>query len=350
MLMFFVYFILAGIILVSFWTISHNICWKEAGVQLVLQTVLILVLSFFIKDAHLSDTELLNGRVTSKQSERVSCQHSYSCNCRNVCTGTGPSRTCSRVCDTCYEHPYDIAWRVYDNVGRRTTISRVDRRGLREPPRWTEVQIGDPVSHLNRYTNYIKADPDSLFRITNANLDLDSFPNYPQRIYDYYKVDRLVTDLELDRNMWNKKISEINADIGPAVQANLIVVIKNKPSISYATELQRAWEGGKKNDIILVIGSDGNKVRWSEIIGLAYPDFKVVLRNRVNDYRKIDIGLLDVVKETILENFKRRPMSDFEYLKESYKPTLYEWLFGAFISSLLAIGLGFVFHKNNFFK
>lgn len=81
------------------------------------------------------DTELINGEVVSKDSQHVSCSHSYDCNCRMVrvpqtCSGTGKNRTCTgggteRKCDTCYEHSFDVDWNVRSNIGS-FGISRVD--------------------------------------------------------------------------------------------------------------------------------------------------------------------------------------------------------------------------------
>ena len=346
--MFTVYFLIAGLVLLLFWIFSEEVCTKEALLQLTAQSVLIMLMCFLIKNAHLSDKEIINGKITSKDSAKVTCRHTYSCNCSTICTGSGNSRSCSRVCQTCREHFYDVDWFADDSTNNRTYISKVDRRGLKEPPRWSRIYIGEPVSHLSSYQNYIKADPDSLFKHESSNLDPNIFPAYPNKVYDYYVVDRLVSYKEIGSKEWNKLLRELNADIGPTVKANFILVVTDKPS-NWSKSLQRFWEGGKKNDIILVVGSVGESISWSDVIGLSYPDFKVKLRNRVNEYGKLDKNLLPVIRETILRDFKRRPMSEFEYLKESYKPTLGEWLLGAFISLILSIGLGIFFHMNEFF-
>ena len=347
--MFLIYFLIAGVILLTFWLVSSDICWKEALTQFGIQTLLIFIMCLAIKNAHLSDHEILNGRVVSKDNERVSCRHSYQCHCYTSCSGSGKNRSCRRVCRTCYEHSYDKVWFADDSIGKRTYIDTVNRQGTREPPRWTRIYIGEPVSHRHRYENYLKADPDSLFKYEAGKLDSKKFPSYPDKIYDYYYLDRVISDLTIDSKSWNRGLSEINADIGPAVQANVVLVITDKTT-DHAKALQRVWEGAKKNDIVVVLGSDGSKIKWVEIIGLSYPDFKVVLRNAINDYKKLDLGLLEIIKTTTLKNFKRRPISEFQYLKESYKPTFGEWIAGAIISIILSLGLGVFFHKNEVYN
>lgn len=348
-MMFLIYFLIAGVILLAFWLISSDICWKEALTQLGIQTLLIFIMCLCIKNSHLSDHEILNGRVTSKNSERISCRHSYQCHCYTSCSGSGKSRSCHRRCSTCYEHSYDKAWFADDNIGKRTYIDTVNRQGTIEPPRWTRIYTGEPVSHRHGYENYLKADPDSLFKYEAGEIDISKFPKYPDKIYDYYYLDRVITDLKIKESEWNRALSEINADIGPAVGANLVLILTDKPNL-HAKALQRVWEGAKKNDIVVVIGSDGQNINWVDVIGLSYPDFKVRMKNSIKDYAKLDIGVLDEIRSTTLANFKRRPISDFEYLKESYKPTLGEWIFGAIISIILSVGMGIFFQKNEVYN
>ena len=340
MLLFIINFLVAGIILLGFWIVSKDICWREALTQFGAQTILILVVCLMIKNAHLSDYEIISGRIVSKDNAHVSCRHSYQCHCRTVCSGSGKSRSCHRVCQTCYEHSYDVDWFADTNINRRIYINKVDRQGLMKPDRWENIQINEPASFTHSYQNYIKADPDSLFQHHMEEDEIKKYPSYPGKVYDYYRINRGV-GFSLE-----KEIAEINADIGPSVGASLIIV-KAEANRSYAKLLQRAWSGAKKNDIVLVLGIEGsNTIVWAEVVGISYPDFKVKLRNVVNDYGTLDQELLSRVKSSILKDFKRRPMSEFEYLKESYKPTVGEWAFSLIVSLMLSVGLGIFFHKN----
>jgi hypothetical protein len=344
MLLFTINFLLAGVILLVFWIVSKDICWREALTQLGTQTLLILAVCLMIKNSSLSDYEIISGRIVSKDNARVSCRHSYQCRCTRVCSGSGKSRTCYRVCQTCYEHSYDVDWFADTNIGRRVYINKVDRQGVLEPDRWTKVKIGEPASFTHSYQNYIKADPDSLFQHHMDEKDIKKYPAYPDKVYDYYRINRGVGKFNLE-----KEISEINADIGPAVGGSLVIVTTEEPN-PYPKLIQRAWMGAKKNDIVLVLRvDDSGFIKGSEVVGIAYPDFKVRLRNVVNDHGRLDQELLDSVKQAILKDYKRRPMSEFEYLKESYKPTVGEWIFSLIVSLVTSIGLGIFFHKNEVF-
>ena len=103
----------------------------------------------------ITDQEIYNGEVTGKEKTRVSCEHSYSCNCRESCSGSGSTRSCSTTCDTCYEHSYDVDWRVKTSV-HEFNIQRINRQGTQEPPRWTKVTVGQPTAFVYKFTNYIR--------------------------------------------------------------------------------------------------------------------------------------------------------------------------------------------------
>ena len=69
-----------------------------------------------------ADMLTINGAVTKKFKDTVSCSHSYSCNCRTVMSSDG--KTSSTQCDTCYEHSEDYDWVVVSNIGK-TYIGRI---------------------------------------------------------------------------------------------------------------------------------------------------------------------------------------------------------------------------------
>src|SRR5690349_13112667 len=84
--------------------LSKSICAKELMIMVLCQVVVAGVSAGICYSSNTSDVEVINGFVTSKQQQRVSCSHSYSCRCHRVCSGSGKNRTCRQKCDTCYEH------------------------------------------------------------------------------------------------------------------------------------------------------------------------------------------------------------------------------------------------------
>lgn len=342
------YLIPSMVILLFAWWISKEITIKEVLVQLLAQMALIGLMTFMIFHSNNLDTEVWNGVISSKERKVVSCSHSYSCRCRPVCTGSGKTGSCSTKCDTCYKHSYDVSWYAFNNIGESFTISRVNSQGTIEPPRWSSIRKGDPTSTTHSYQNYIKGNPSSLFRDQGLKSQFKGqLPTYPEKIYDYYKLNRLVSlGVSVDKDLWNNKISEINGRLGKEKQVNFVVVLtKNKPTI-YANALGQHWLGGKKNDVILLIDvNDSLEINWAEVISLTYPDFKVNLRNDINIVKTLSIDVLDIAETRIKNSFKRRPMSDFEYLNAAVMPSTNQWIFGLLFSIILSLGLSYLFHK-----
>src|SRR5580698_7591447 len=172
---------------------SKRITGKELAVQLFAALLIAGVSALVVSCQATRDTETWNGRVVSKRSEHVSCEHSYDCNpypCH--CDKKGNCSTCYH---TCYEHSYDVDWEVFSSNGEEFEIARVDRQGTREPGRWTRVEMGEPTSKVHDYENYIKASPDSMFRrqgLTGRYVEMKVLPEYPQDIYDYYRINRVL--------------------------------------------------------------------------------------------------------------------------------------------------------------
>lgn len=264
------------------------------------------------------DTELLNGTVISKDKEQVSCEHSYNCNC----TTSNNTTTCS----ICWEHFHDYNWNVRSNVGS-ILIDRENRQGTIEPSRFKTVRIGEPFALEHDFVNYIKANPSSLFNNTENQTLIEKFkkklPEYPGRVYDYYRADHAINvGVSLspeELKLWNKEISDTLKTLGPKKQANMIVVLTSETDPMFAQSLNAYWLGGKKNDIITVIGTTQYpKIEWVTVLSWSDSEIlKVKLRDALLDTGEANpTETVSLISTHILTHFVRKPMKDFEYLKE----------------------------------
>jgi hypothetical protein len=329
--------------------------WKEAGCILLANIVIAGSSAGIVSCSAKHDVEILNGRVTSKTRDVVSCRHSYSCNCRQECSGSGKNRSCSQVCDTCYEHSFDVDWDVASTVGG-FSIDTIDRQGLREPPRWTSTRVGEPVSVTHSYENYVKASPGTLFRHQGLTEKYaTTLPNNPQNIYDYWHLNRLVTvGISVDDPRgWNAALEELNAELGAPKQANIIVVlVKDQPQDWYYA-LEQKWIGGKKNDVVLVVGVDGDlKPQWATVMCWTTNEiFKVKLRDDVmNDPVLTKDAVIADLKTNVSQYFVRKPMADFQYLESEMTPSTTAWVVTLIIALIVSIGLTVFFELEDPFE
>ena len=275
-----------------------------------------------------------------------------------TCSGTGKNRTCTgggteRKCDTCYEHSFDVDWTVRSNIGS-FGISRVDRQGLIPPPRWLQVNNGDPVAKTHYFTNYVKAVPESLFHAhqeLNGKFDT-MIPEYPTNVYDLYRIDRAISvGVPVpDIKEWNQDISLLLRKLGPQRQANVIVVFVNTPDQSYLHALEGKWIGGKKNDIIVLIGTTSYpKIDWVAVS--SWTDkalFKVQLRDDIFALGNIDRpAIIKSIETNTMKTFERKQMKDFEYLAYSIEPPVWVLTLAIILGMLASLGCSYAFYRNN---
>lgn len=343
-----VFFALAAIPILLPWILRakwpHDISWLEMGASMLLSAVIVGGIYFGGLYSQTYDEEVWSGQVTAKEKDRVGCRHSYSCNCTTDSKG-------SMSCDTCYEHSHDFDWNVHTNIDETITIRTIDRQGLQEPPRWTQVQLGDPVSKTESFTNYIKAAPDSLFHKHDVKGFDHLIPTYPLEIYDYYKINRVLSAgvPVPDTASWNVSLSLLERRLGPQKQANVVILFVNTADRNYMQALESKWLGGKKNDIVVVIGSTAYpKIDWADVMSWTdKADFKVMLRDELQKQGTVDrVAMLTAIDSLTMSHFKRKDMKDFEYLKYQIEPPI--WVLTlAFIFGMIASLLSSLYFYRN---
>lgn len=328
----------------------HNkICWKELGINALVVVLFVTICYMAGAYSQAWDNEIWNGEVTTKKSVRVSCEHSYSCRCRTVSCGKDCTTT---HCDTCYEHFYDINWNLYTSIGETITINRINRQGTQEPPRFTKATTGDPVAIKKSYLNYIKAAPDSLFNFDKILDGTYPVPTYPLGIYDYHYVNRVIpvgVDIP-DIDKWNYGLAKILNKLGPSREANIILIFtKHDPKFYFA--LRNKWLGGKKNDVVVVIGtSQYPKIDWVEVMSWTNNElYKIQLRDDLLSLGSIDFKILDTINTHTIKDFKRRDMTEFDYLKDEIEPPTWLLILTFILGTGISLGLAWFFHRNNTF-
>lgn len=335
----------------NIWKTTIN--WQEMGLNML--AVIIVGVGLFLAAgfSQTYDTEIWNGQVTGKDKNWVSCEHSYSCNCTESCSGSGSSKSCTTICQTCYDHNNDWDWDVYTNIGT-FTIDRVDRRGSDMPPRWRVVQKGQPVALEKSYTNYVKAVPESLFNQEGVDYGaLPAVPAYP-RVYDYHHVNRILPVGVNIPNLkeWNEDLAMVLRELGPKKQANVHIIIVNTSDEMYRYKVESEWLGGNKNDVVVMLGvTDYPNIEWADVmtfgLNIGNERFHVILRDALYNIGTLDKGLvIPEIRKQVLDLYDRPQMKDFEYLKDAITPPLWMLILIFMIEMGVSIGLTYYFHRN----
>jgi hypothetical protein len=336
--------------------------WVEVPVQLITTSVVIFVMSalFYSASSDLVDTEIWNSYVTKAEyheawTERVR----YDCNCRDTgCYECGDSKTsrkcgCHRVCDTCYRNDYHAPFYQFDVKGEglrscdKTTYKQFVRVWNNERKTILshsgQISVGDgnmysvsynkvtiPASTEHKFVNYLKAS-----RSIRKNSGIKD--KYKKLIRDYPRISscdygnielyRVINAGTLASSRWITELDEALdielAAIGAKKQVNIIVYLVNTPDQYFVQALRDAWVDGKKNDVIVVIGSTSfPNIDFVSVLAWTKSElFKVTLRDRIYGEKT----LADPIKvSSIIANqvgkpennggFKRVSMEEMEYL------------------------------------
>jgi len=342
----------AVVALIARLAFKATITWLETAAQVVVVSLILTAVWFAGSWSQTHDTEIWNGQVTSKHRDHDSYVRSYSCNCTTDSDG-------NTSCQTCYETHYTVDWYLKSTIGN----IRIDYRDSTwrsvynepDPQDYKDAFAGEPCSAAYGYTNYIKAVPDSLFNMEAAEYaQFDSLiPQYPE-VYGKYHVDHVIT-MGMGSNIairdWNDYLAGKLRTLGPASQANVIIILVNTADQTYRHALETAWLGGKKNDVIVMAGvTNYPQIDWVDTITLGQNAgnslMTVKIRDELTALGSIESGqaVIDVVTAKIAQHFDRKPMADFEYLKDDIQPATWVLVTAFILAFLLSAVLTVVFH------
>lgn len=330
---------------------NKDICGKEMAVHFGAAIIISLVclgLSYTGGMFKVMDTEILNGYVTSKYSQKVSCGHQYQCG--QTCTSDSKgNQTCVPI--YCDEHNYDVDWNVETTVGN-LEIDRVDRQGVDEPPRFSKVSLGEPASVTHSTKNYLLAQEDSLFYVDPKVSEKykDKLPKYPE-VYDYYRFNHVINLTKQNTDSYSVLIQDKLKKMGAEKQVNLIVVVTNESQDFYKA-LMASWSGGKKNDVILVYGLKDDKIVWfnstSFADGMNNKELHAKLRQEALG-EVLSMSVVNTQLNEINKSFNRLPNEEFQYIVDSLEPSTGTLVFFSLLSLIASVLVGLYFKRNQVF-
>jgi hypothetical protein len=318
---------------------------QEAAVALV------VVVGYFIALGNKSsDVEHWNGVVASKDQYTVGCCHPYCCGwCQSCSSDSNGNQTCSTYCcSTCYEHNHDLEWDATSSNDENVFHDGCNPPYSSPPQRWSQIVVGEPTSVEHEFTNYIKGNPDSILRRRGLEQKWGKLlPDYP-RVYDHYRADKFIGG----GAEANKLLAEMNGRLGKKKQVDVIVVATKVGEREFADALREHWLGGKKNDLVVVIGvPNAPTIGWVEVVTWSKSDsMNVAIRDQLQSLPAFDVpAILSVIETNVSASFVRRRWQDFDYLKSTVEPSTTATIILFVVGIALSIGLSILMYKNAIF-
>ena len=318
----------------------------------------VLVVAFLLgRWGALQDTEVWNGHITAKPSGSQHC-----CHCRQVCDtcyrnvtdSEGNSRqesydcNCREVCD----HTRDYWWALDVSTGDRISVDRCEPRQSRVPAAWTNARIGEPAAVEKTYTNYLLADPDSVFDHRDPDADYSDVPT-PPRVHSLYRIDSAINiGTRMPLQTYNTGLMEINDTLGHKKQAHIVVVATTKRDPAWALHMEEAWLHGKKNQVVFVLGApDGDRIEWAHVFSFSNVGaLQIRARGGMPGMSLTDHEtVLDFVFDAVDEDFHRTPMAEYEYLASAAKPPFWLMVLLYILGLGGSLGLSLLMHTQDVF-
>jgi len=326
---------------------NREYIWKEFGIQvgITLIYVSIIYALVFSTTTDLWDTNYYNGKVSSSTyyeewKEEVTYTESYSCG-----TSKNP-RTCTRTKKRIdYHSPY---YRIKTDLGETISISRSDwlktkrEFGAKKVDifRSNQVSWGDGDKFVITPTKLIPTavghSYENIVAVANKNVihtkvpkeivdqlvksgKVREYPSLYKGVYGETLLNRIIdttNGLYEAKNI--EKMHNLASRVGKTKEANPILYITNEDS-SITEAISQYWNKGKKNDVTLVLGvDDSGLIQWSRVICFTNnTDFIVDMEN---DFKGLNIDSNKIItkfEKNINNSFVRKPMKEFEYLKEN---------------------------------
>lgn len=307
---------------------KHEFTFEEMAIQFSITAVILIGLTFAGFSSLTSDEMMVNGVVTEVKPRKENCnmywsdyRDNFCTNYRTrqvrdgqTCTTVNNKRSCTPKYKTQYKSVYPWERRYFINTTLyEYEIDRVDHQGASTPPRFASTKIGDPVTAMVTYTNYIKGAASTLF-----NQKLEDVPEikYPQ-VYDYYHVDRVFyIDLTPPPFIkeWNLDLERINSGFRKS-GANVIINVTSKSQV-WAETLSQSWDAHNINDIVITIGVQDEKIVWVDVRDWSSDKMLgVVTRDLIMMLPRVDKDMINqIIEVTVPKHYKPQKMEDFEYL------------------------------------
>ena len=322
-----------------------NFAWFEIPIQIGASALLLWLLCslFFFYGSDVRDKEIWNGYMTAAEYQEP---YDYD-QAHRHCIGTGKSQTCwtSYTCETTSARYVDynsfdessfISVGLYETYkqmwgNQEHTGSQGNRCAGHQGNIWRTVYKGPvdamaPVSVEREYVNYLKASD----AIRKKSPDAEKFEKF---LLDYptvhggpfgeVDVDRaLVVGFDGDQEVDGERLKQWKAELdvkldralgtlGDEKGVNILVYVVplgQSERKEFFAVLDNHWAGGKRNDVIVVIGAPHfSEIAWVEVMAWTHVEaFKSALMNRVLESNALSNAgeLADVIVSRISREAK----------------------------------------------
>ena len=325
--------LLASGVAYSLWRRQKNpreFLWTELLVQIGVSVLSLYFIAglFFYHGSDLPDEEIWNGYVTRATYQEI--WDSTSCNscsandkdCRSDCRCVTNGEAWEFK--TSNDETIPTTRETYSNfVSQFNNENKIANQGDHcaghRGARWEttydhSVKTVVPTASFHSYVNYFKAS--QAFRskkkrgVKGYEKYLLPYPQVYGGAFGPIEVDRVLTAGVVVPRPWqegvDRALDKALATLGATKQVNVLVYVVGADANFYGA-LEVAWDGGKKNDVIVLVGvTDFPSIKWVSIMSwAANPAFNGRLRDRLRALGNLADG--ELFAQQIIDQLTRPP-------------------------------------------
>jgi hypothetical protein len=172
----------------------------------------------------------------------------------------------------------------------------------------------------------------------------DKIPVYDYPVSDsWQRSNRLLGTAKSDFNLY--KWDCLNAELGPTMRVNLIVIGFGAEDSSIAQYQEAKWVGGKKNDLVICYGSqNGQRPNWAYCFG--WTEKAIVKRNLESLFLESlpNNELIPKIKQEVIANYKIKDWSKFDYI--TIEPPWWSFVILLVAMAMCQVGFWLFAHHN----
>ena len=323
----------------------QQMTWVEIPVQLSVSLLAIYLFYsiFYYSTSGMQDTEIWNGYVAKAEYHEAWTEKKTSTddegNTRTSYVYHAPEWKLITNNDECLRVSSDIYRRYVSHWGKETkrTLWHMNQSSIGDGNmyfvNWNRdsgSQVPSAVEH--ECANYLKASHSIRKRVSYIKDEHKPFLMEYPAVFDggfgSIAVNRVLNAKASVPTAWSNKISrgldKVLCTMGKEKEVNVLVYVMGIGDQGYFHALEEHWIGGKKNDVILVIGaSEFPKIDWVTVMAWTdVEEFKILLRDRILALKNLEgkeQEIVDTISDQIRKSadaggFKRRHMKELEYL------------------------------------
>jgi len=211
-----------------------------------------------------------------------------------------------------------------------------------------------PCAYGQLYINYVKA-TESIHRVSGqADLPVVDYPWLQNSKYGRIDIDRVIGDRK-ESEAWEKVVDDQIARelvvLGPKRQCNILVYLTDQSEAIFHS-IREKWIGGKKNDIIVVIGGSVASPSWVRVLCWSLDaTFEVKLRDAIlnNQNNSNPLSFVKTIVEYVdhpTAGYQRKPMANYRYLLSEVHLKWWAWLWVLSIMFVILYPLLVLFYNN----